>query len=728
MKTAETKDDQTTDLFGDSAASEAPSISEIASRYFELKKLLDSYSKQYYLLDDPAVSDAEYDRLYKELLSIEAEHPELKSASSPSQKVGAKIISKKFKRIKHSTPMLSLDNAFNEDDIADFWKRVVAGAYEVDETSSKNLNAKADVEFVLEPKFDGLSVSIKYKNGILVNAATRGDGYVGEDVTQNVLTMNNVPKKIPLTYELEVRGEIVMLKSDFQTLNKQKELAEEKVFANPRNAAAGSLRQLDVEITRSRHLTLFAYYLISLAPEMRAAISTQMEAMDALKECGFTVSQHRALCKTQEEAYAFYKDLEKHRADLEYDIDGVVYKLNDLQLQERLGASAKCPRHSIAYKFTAEKAETTVTDIVVQVGRSGAVTPVAELVPVTVGGVVVSRATLHNKDELERKDVRVGDRVVLQRAGDVVPQILNVILEERPQDSKPFVFPDKCPCCGSPLVREASEVAIKCINLDCKAQLIEHLAHFVSKNAFDIDGLGEQSIKYLFENGIVKSAPDIFEMESKNGQKFNLQYGDGWGKQSVENLFASINAARTISLDRFIYSLGIPQVGRAVSKQIAAFWGSYDGGIDQKGKFGMLPCIRGNHYDDLLSVNGIGQSIVDDIRNFCSNEHNMNVITRLAGDENSPGYVRVQDFEQPSAENAALAGKIIVFTGSLQKFSREEAKRIAESLGAKTATSVSSKTSFVVAGENAGSKLEDARKKGVKILSEEEFAEMLPKH
>lgn len=721
------------------------SSSQKMSRYFELKKLLDTYSQQYYLLDDPSVNDAEYDKLYRELLSIESEHPELKNSSSPSQKVGAKIVSKKFKRIQHSTPMLSLDNAFNENDIADFWKRVLdevsdigGGKKDKDDSNmsldfdkAKDLGEETPkkVEFFLEPKFDGLSVSIKYKDGILVNAATRGDGYVGEDVTQNILTMD-IPRKIPLTYELEVRGEVVMLKSDFQSLNQQKELAGEKVFANPRNAAAGSLRQLDVEVTRSRHLNLFAYYLVSSSPEMQ--ITTQKEALEALESCGFTISPYRALCKTQAEAYEFFKNLEKHRADLEYDIDGVVYKLNDLRLQKYLGASAKYPRYSIAYKFPAEKAETVVTDIIVQVGRSGAITPVAELVPVTVGGAVVSRATLHNKSELERKDIRVGDRVILQRAGDVIPQIVCSIIEERPKDSKPFIFPDRCPCCGSILVKEDSEVAIKCINLDCKAQLIEHLMHFASKAAFDIDGLGEQSIKYLFERGIIKSAPDIFEIESQNGRKFNLKYGEGWGELSVENLFASINAARTISLDRFIYSLGIPQVGRAISKQIARFWGSYKGrensNSDRESETehpsGMLPCIRQNLYDDLLSINGIGQSIVDDIRNFCSNEHNLRVIIKLAGDENSTGYVTVQDFVQ-SSEKQPLEGKTIVFTGSLQTFSREEAKKLAENLGAKISASVSSKTSFVVAGANAGSKLNEAKEKGIEVISENEFLDML---
>lgn len=675
------------------------SIMDKKNRHFELKKLLDSYSMQYYLLDDPVVSDAEYDKLYNELLAIEAEFPELKTASSPSQKVGAKV-SKRFKKITHSTEMLSLENAYNEDDITNFIDRV------------KKLAESDDVQFMLEPKFDGLSVSIKYKNGMLVNAATRGDGRVGEDVTQNVLTMD-IPKKIPFAGQLEVRGEIVMLKKDFQELNEQREKAGEKIFANPRNAASGSLRQLDPEITRSRTLQLFPYAIIS--PEIH--FSTQMEVLETLRKCGFTVAEYSALCNTQEEAHRFYLDLEKHRADLEYDIDGVVYKLNDLNLQHKLGSSAKFPRHSIAYKFTAEKAETVVTNIIVQVGRTGNITPVAELKPVTVGGVVVSRATLHNKDEIEKKDIRIGDRVVLERAGDVIPQVLYPIVSERPAGSKRFVFPDKCPCCGSLLVREEAEVAIKCINLDCEAQIIEHLIHFASKHAFDIDGLGEQSIRYLFDRKIVLSAPDIFEIESKNGRDFNLQNSEGWGRQSVENLFSSINNSKNITLDRFIYSLGIPQVGRAISKLIAAFWGSYSN---------MLKNIRSENYDDLLSINGIGQSIVDDIRNFFKNEHNMRVVTRLAGDENNQGYVVVSDVEQ--AENSELAGKTIVFTGSLQKFTRDEAREAAERLGAKVASSVSSKTSFVVVGANAGSKLEDARKKGVKIVSEEDFEKIIKKN
>lgn len=687
------------------------------NRYFELKRLLNSYSRQYYLLDDPAISDAEYDKLYNELLAIEAELPELKTENSPSQKVGAKI-SGKFKRITHTTSMLSLENAYNEEDIAAFFERV-----------RKKLGKEHDdLEFVLEPKFDGLSISIKYKDGVLFNAATRGDGVVGEDVTNNILTMNNVPRKIPVTAEVEVRGEIVMLKKDFGELNRQKKLAGEKVFVNPRNAAAGSLRQLDPEITRARKLKMFAYTIIS----DKVYCATQWEVLETLEKWGFTVSDKRALCKSQEEAHAFYLHLEKHRADLEYDIDGVVYKLNDLRLQNELGSSTKYPRHSIAYKFTAEKAETIVKDIIVQVGRTGNITPVAELEPVTVGGVVVARATLHNQSDLKKKDIRVGDRVIVQRAGDVIPQIVSVLSEERPENSAEFVFPTKCPCCGSELVKEKSEVAIKCVNMDCEAQLIEHLVHFVSRNAFNIDGLGEQTIKYFFEKGMVKSAPDIFELENKIGHnfdlfettdgkvpEFNLQYADGWGNQSVENLFKSINKARTISLDKLIYSLGIPQIGRAVSKQLAAYWHTYNNFLDD---------VSSRDFSDLISINGIGQSIVDDITNFFENEHNVAVLTRLAGKKDAAGYVKVTDVGGSDEGIGALSGKVIVFTGSLQNFSREEAKTAAERLGAKVTSSVTSKTSFVVAGKDAGSKLVDAQKRGIEIISEEFFQKIIEKN
>ena len=661
------------------------------TRHAELLKLLGTHSKQYYLFDEPSISDAEYDKLYNELLEIEKEFPELKTSKSLSQKVGEKA-SEKFEKITHSTEMLSLDNAYNEEDIAAFMERI------------KKLSGLDDIDVILEPKFDGLSVSIKYQKGILVTAATRGDGLVGEDVTQNLLTLD-IPKKIPVNIDFEIRGEVIMFKSDFQELNVQRQADSEKLFANPRNAAAGSLRQLDAEITKSRKLKFFAYSIIS--DEM--GLKSQMEVLNTLRMFGFCVTDKVALCKNQTEAYDFYKSMEKHRAEFDYDIDGVVYKVNDLNLQKMMGASAKFPRHSIAYKFPAEKAETVVTDIIVQIGRSGNITPVAELMPVSIGGVIVSRSTLHNKEEVEKRDIRVGDRVVLQRAGDVVPQILYPILEDRPANSVPFVFPEICPSCGSKLVKEEAEVAIKCVNLNCASQLVEHIIHFVSKPAFNIDGLGEQNIRFLFESEMVKSPPDIFELEKRNAE-FRLEKKLGWGKQSVINLFASINKARKISLDRFIYALGIPQVGRAISKTIAKFFISYDE---------LLNCIKNDEYEKLLSIDGIGQLIIDDIRNFFENANNLEVTKKLAN------LVTISDVNV--AEYDTLSDKTVVFTGTFENFSREEAKELAEKHGAKASSSVSSNISFVVAGKNAGKKLDEAKKLGITIINEEEFQKILEK-
>lgn len=666
-------------------------------RHAELVKLLKTYSRQYYIFDDPSVTDAEYDALYNELLALEKEHPEFRSDNSPSQKVGA-TASKDFKKVEHTEKMLSLENAYNEDDIAAFIER------------TEKLCGTDSIELVLEPKFDGLSAAIVYENGVLMQASTRGDGAIGEDITANVLTINNVPKTITNhSSRFEVRGEVVMLKADFQKLNEERAQAGEKLFANPRNAAAGSLRQLDANVTKSRNLTFFAYAVYSDDTNFQ----TQMETLNALKKLGFVVSSRIKLCRSQAEAYEFYKEMERNRALLEYDIDGVVYKTNDLSLQRKMGASAKFPRHSIAYKFPAQKAQTKVLDIVVQVGRTGNITPVAELMPVTVGGVVVSRATLHNKDELQKRDIRVGDTVVLQRAGDVIPQVLYPVLEERPSDSKPFEFPTVCPCCGSQLVKEDAEVAIKCINLNCHAQLVERLIHFASRPAFNIEGLGDQNIRFLFDNDIVKSPVDLFFLEQKNAE-IQLEKNEGWGKQSVDNLFKSIDNSKVVSLDRFIYSLGIPQVGKAVSKLIAKFFGTYQV---------FYECITNLNGDVLLSINGIGESIVDDFNNFFANTTNMSVVKQLGGDGIVQGIVQVTDVETQKSD--VLSGKTIVFTGSLMNFSRDEAKETAEKYGAKVSSSVSSKTSLVVVGENAGSKLAQAEKLGVKTISENEFLNLI---
>ncbi len=669
-------------------------LEEKRKRHAELVNLLAKYSKQYYIFDDPSVSDEEYDKLYNELLSIEKEYPELQNIKSPSQKVGAKV-SKNFKKITHERKMLSLENAYSEDDISNFMDKV------------RKLCKRSSVDFILEPKLDGLSASVVYKNGFLVQASTRGDGTIGEDITANILTIDSVPKKISIDKEVEIRGEVVMLKKDFAQLNELRMLNGEKLFANPRNAAAGSLRQLDVSITASRNLTFFAYAIIGVE------LPSQWEVLKQLKEWNFTVSTNVALCSNQEEAFKFYKDMDARRSDLDYDIDGVVYKTNDLSLQKLMGEATKYPRHSIAYKFPAQQAETTILDITVQVGRTGNITPVAELKPVTVGGVVVCRATLHNKDEIEKKDIRIGDRVVLQRAGDVIPQILYPILNARSAESKPFVFPDICPCCGAKLIRQQEEVAIKCVNSNCSAQIIEKLVHFVSRDAFNIDGLGEQNIKFLFDKGMIKNAADIFHLEKRNN-KFLLENEDRWGKQSVDNLFASINKVRNISLDKFIFALGIPQFGKAASKLVAKFFHTYSN---------FLNAIKNKNLSELITVDGIGESMVADIESFFTVPENLSLLIELGGDINSVGEVHIENMEE--SQSQILQGLSIVFTGTLESISREEAKQIAENNGARVSSAVSSKTSLVVAGENAGQKLEKAKELGIKIVSESEFLKMI---
>lgn len=664
----------------------------ILQRYRELVEKLNSSARQYYIFDDPVISDAEYDASYQELVELEKQYPQLITEDSPTQNVGGSALAT-FNKVQHVPPMLSLENAFDENDIADFYERVYKAV-------------GPNAEFFLEPKLDGLSVALIYKNGKLISGSTRGDGSEGEDVTANVLTIPTIPHLVK-DFSGEVRGEVVMLKRDFQALNQQRANEGEKLFANPRNAAAGSLRQLDANITASRKLTFFAYTLL---PEQ---FKTQQQNIEQLREMGFCVSKDVALCRTPQEAHAFYANLEERRADLDFDIDGVVFKLNDLDAQKQMGVASKYPRHSIAYKFPAEQAQTTVLAITTQVGRTGNITPVAELTPVTVGGVVVSRATLHNKDYIEKKDIRVGDRVVIQRAGDVIPQVLYPIVSERNHESQPYCFPIKCPSCGSQLVQEIGGVCIKCINMNCRAQLVERLKHFVSKQGFDIDGLGARNIEFLFEKGLVLNPADIFTLESRN---LDLTGEDGWGDLSVDNLYKSIRQARQIKLDRFICALGIPQTGRAISKAIAQFVKSYNG---------LLQMIRSKNYDELLTINGIGYSIIEDFRSFFENPENLTVVERLAGNETSPGLISVQDVEL--AESSLLSGKTIVFTGIFSRFSREEAKSLAEQFGARASSSVSAKTHMVVAGENAGQKLQQAQKLGIQILSEEEFLAMLEK-
>lgn len=659
----------------------------IRKRYAELSELLGKYSKQYYMFDDPAVTDAQYDEMYKELLELEKQFPELKSEKSPSQKVGAAAAAK-FKKVPHDVPMLSLEDAFNRDDITAFADRV------------KKLTGLGQIDFCAEPKLDGLSAAALYKNGVLMQASTRGDGHIGEDVTKNILTLGSVPKKLQnFSGDIEVRGEVIMLKKDFQELNDFRQKNGEKVFANPRNAAAGSLRQLDAAVTASRKLTFIAYSII--ADPM--PVTTQFELLKFLQDLGFTTAACVRLCKNRAELDAYYDDMGHRRAELDYDIDGVVYKTNELALQKEMGASAKYPRHSIAYKFPAECAESVVKNITVQVGRTGVITPVAELLPVTIGGVVVSRATLHNEADLSKKDIRIGDRVIVQRAGDVIPQILEPILEYRPKNSAPYKFPAVCPSCGAELVREGEEIAVKCVNLECRAQLVERLIHFVSRQAFDITGLGEQNVHFLYDKGVIRNPADIFLIRAED-----FLHEEGWGQQSVRNLLDSIEKSKDITLDRFIYSLSIPEVGRTVAKSIAQFFKSYDN---------MINCVKNEDCGRLNNVNGVGKVIANSFAAFFKIPNNIAAAERLAN------AVRIQNM--PERKSDALVGKSIVFTGTLQKMSRDEAKNLAEQYGAKASASVSAKTYFVVAGENAGKKLEQAENLGIKVISEEEFLKII---
>lgn len=651
-------------------------------RYLVLSEQLRKYSKQYYLFDAPTISDAQYDAMYKELLEIEKQFPELRDESSPSRKVGAEV-SSKYGKVVHEVPMLSLENAFNDEDILDFWERI------------EKLTGVHQINFCVEPKLDGLSVSIVYKDGRLVQASTRGDGHIGEDVTKNILTINNVPKTIE-GFSGEVRGEAIMLKSDFQQLNEKRQNNGEKLFANPRNAAAGSLRQLDANITASRNLKFIAYALIANP----MPIKTQFELLEYLRNLGFMTVSPIALCNNRTEFQNYYKDMERNRAELEYDIDGIVCKVNELSQQKQIGTTEKYPRHSIAYKFPAERAQSVVKDIVIQVGRTGVITPVAELLPVTIGGVVVTRATLHNADYLKKKNIRIGDRVIVQRAGDVIPQVSGLVSDkEHAENSVPFEFPTKCPSCRAELVQEEGEVAIKCISLDCKAQLVERLIHFVSKSAFNIEGLGEQSICFLYDKGVIKNPADIFSIKP-----MDFLHEEGWKQQSVNNLLNSIEKSKNISLDRFIYSLSIPGVGKVVAKMIARFFKSYDN---------MMLCIKNRKCYELNEISGVGRIIATNFSAFFRISHNMEIVEKLAE------IVHIQ--EAPQLKSNAFSGQVIVFTGTLQKLSRDEAKSIVEQYGAKATSSVSKNTNLVVAGENAGQKLEQARKFGIKIISEDDF-------
>jgi DNA ligase (NAD+) len=659
----------------------------------------------YYQKDAPALSDAEFDALMRRNEAIEKQFPDLKRKDSPTEKVGAEPAAG-FAKVKHLEPMLSLDNAFSREDVADFLGKI---------RRFLGIKNEADIDLVLEPKMDGLSANLRYEDGVLKIGATRGDGATGEDITANLRLVHGVPHKLKGAHPpkvVEVRGEVFMSKAGFLKLNKDQEAAGDTVFANPRNAAAGSVRQKDPEITRKRPLKFFAYALG--AAEGFEWPKTHQEMLKQLHAWGFEVNPLNGFAENLDSVMAFYDKMADRRVGLDYDIDGVVYKVNDLKLQDRLGFVGRAPRWATAHKFAAERAITTLNKIIVQVGRTGTLTPVAELEPVNVGGVMVGRATLHNEDEIARKDIRVGDKVVVQRAGDVIPQVVEVVDPDRKGRAKPFQMPDKCPVCGSHAIREEGEVARRCIGgLICPTQAVERLKHFVSRTAFDIDGLGDKTVHEFFELGWFKSPADIFRLAK---HRADLLKREGWGETSVQKLLDAIETRRNISLDRFIYALGIPQVGEVTARLMAKHYLSL-----KAWRQAMTDAheVGSQARQDLDEIDGIGPSVVDDLTEFFAEKHNIEVLNDLDRE------LTVEDFVPVAVSNSAVSGKIVVFTGTLEKMTRNEAKARAESLGAKVAGSVSAKTDYVIIGADAGSKAKKAAELGVKTLSEDEWLEMI---
>lgn len=677
------------------------------------------HDERYHGEDAPVIDDAAYDAMRGRNAAIEARFPHLVRDDSPSKRVGAAPAGK-FRKVPHARPMLSLDNAFSDDDVADFIDRV---------RRFLGLGEEEPVAIVAEPKIDGLSASLRYEHGRLVVGATRGDGRVGEDITANLRTVSDIPGRLrgkDWPEVLEVRGEVFMAKSDFALLNEVQEAAGKAPFANPRNAAAGSVRQLDPSITASRPLRFFAYSWgeISAMP-----FETQQQAMEMLKSWGFSVSPQIRLCETLEEALAHYRSIEAARAALDYDIDGVVYKVSRLDWQKRLGKVSRAPRWATAHKFPAEKATTVLLGIEIQVGRTGSLTPVAKLEPVNVGGVMVSNATLHNADEIARKDVRIGDIVTIQRAGDVIPQILGADLTKRPAGTRAYEFPRSCPACGAHVerdrhqqevageMRETVDIVYRCTGgLTCPAQRVERLRHFVSRNAFDIEGLGKKQVEEFFAAGLIHSPADIFTLQTRaEAGEIDIAGREGWGELSVKNLFAAVNERREIALDRFLFSLGVRHVGQAGARLLALNYGSL------KAVLAAIEDSRDKEspaYRELTGIDGIGPKLAGALLDFFSENHNRDVVEALRG------QVDVTDFEQPESDSP-VAGKRIVFTGSLEKMTRGEAKARAEALGARVSGSVSSKTDIVVAGPGSGSKLKKATELGVQVLDEDAWIKLI---
>ncbi|HKS86458.1 MAG TPA: NAD-dependent DNA ligase LigA [Pseudolabrys sp.] len=692
------------------------------SEHARLQTEIAQHDKRYYQQDRPTISDAEYDALRARYNAIEDRFPDLRTPESLSLKVGAAPTGK-FRKVRHAVPMLSLDNAFSEQDVVDFIARI---------RRFLRLDEAEKIAFSAEPKIDGLSMSLRYENGELVSAATRGDGTEGEDVTANIRTLEDVPQRLKgrgVPSVCEVRGEVYMTKAAFLDLNERQKAAGGQVFANPRNSAAGSVRQKDPGITASRPLGFFAYAWGEMG---KMPADTQSGMIKWFEACGFKTNPLTKLCRSTEELIAFHRKIEEDRAGLDYDIDGVVYKIDRIDWQERLGFVSRTPRWAIAHKFPAERAITILKDIEIQVGRTGALTPVGKLEPIGVGGVIVQNVTLHNEDYIkgwgsdgralrEGRDIRIGDSVIIQRAGDVIPQIVDIIIDKRPNNSEPYHFPKKCPCyLHTEIVREETATGdegarARCTGeFACPYQKIEHLKLFCSRRAFDIEGIGEKQIELFFEKEWIKEPADIFTLPARN-RKIRLEDEEGYGETSVRNLFDAIEQRREISLDRFIYALGIRHVGETTALALARGYGSWKAFHDAG-----LKVAKGDEeaIAEMDALDQIGDTVIHAVAAYFGESHNRGIVERLTRE------VTILDAERPK-KDTAVAGKTVVFTGTLEKMTREEAKAQAELLGAKAAGSVSKKTDYVVAGPGAGSKLADAKKLGVKVLTEDEWLKLI---
>jgi DNA ligase (NAD+) len=662
-------------------------MTEIEKKAAELREQLNYHNHRYYVFDDPEISDAEYDRLMRELLEIEKEYPKLATLDSPTQRVGGER-SQSLEPVEHTIPLLSLDNSLNENEIVEF-----------DERTKRNLETSEDIEYMCEPKLDGLAVELVYENGLLTVASTRGDGVIGENITANVRTIKSIPltlftSEVSTPQRLEVRGEVIFDIHGFELLNRRREELGESAFANPRNAAAGSLRQLDPAITAGRPLDMFCY---GVGQHVGVEVTSQWHILQTLKKNGLKINPLIRLVRGLDAVKEYHAELQEQRETLPYEIDGVVVKVNDFQLQQQLGVKTKSPRWAIAYKFPARQEVTQIQDIIVQVGRTGALTPVAVMTPVKVGGVEVSRATLHNQDEIDRKDVRIGDWIVVQRAGDVIPEVVKVIESRRPQKTTPYMLPQNCPVCGNEAFRLEGEAALRCVNLACPAQVKERIFHFASKGAMDIDGLGAKLVDQLVEKKVVRDISDLFYLTVED-----ISGLERMAIKSADNLIAAIKSSKSQPLNRLLFAFGLRFVGEHVARVLVKSFHSLDK-LEKATK------------EELMAVHEIGPQVADSVVDFFANKENIKIIKRL-----NKAAVEMKPIVEEQAEKI-LDGKIIVFTGSLTTFSRKEAQELVNQLGGRASLSVSKKTDLVVIGENAGSKAARARELGIDILSEQDF-------